>query len=92
MLSSIYKSAKRPDTYLYVPYQADLADLPETLMAMWGEPELVMHLDLDKKHKLALADINEVKSKLNEEGYYLQMPPSEEDLSRLIQSANKSKS
>ncbi len=83
-MCSIYKSPKKIDTYLYVPFQQDLSDLPETLMAMWGEPELVMHLDLSKKDKLALVQIDDVKQKLEEEGYYLQMPPTDEDLARLI--------
>ncbi len=83
-MCSVYKSSKRADTYLFVPFNTNLDELPETLMAMWGEPELVMHLDLAKKDKLALADINEVKAKLDEEGYYLQMPPSEDDLARLM--------
>ncbi|NVJ68209.1 MAG: YcgL domain-containing protein [Gammaproteobacteria bacterium] len=84
MMCSIYKSSKRADTYLYVPFEQDLKELPETLMAMWGEPELVMHLDLAKKDKLALVDIEDVKRKLAEEGYYLQMPPTDEDLARLM--------
>ncbi len=84
MLCSIYKSPKRADTYLYVPFEQDLSELPETLMAMWGQPELVMHLDLTKKDKLALANIDEVKQKLDETGYYLQMPPTEEDLAQIM--------
>lgn len=83
-MCSIYKSAKRPDTYLYIPFKSDFSELPETLTLMWGEPELVMHLDLEKKAKLALANIEEVKSKLSEDGYYLQMPPTEDDLARLM--------
>ena len=84
MMCSIYKSAKKPDTYLYIPYDSKFEDLPEGLTQVWGTPELVMHLDLDKRQSLALADINEVKSKLKEEGYFLQMPPSEEEIARLI--------
>lgn len=85
MMCSIFKSQKRLDTYLYIPFQTEFNKLPETLVAMWGEPELVMHLDLSKKQQLALADISEVKLKLESDGYYLQMPPSEDDLARLIQ-------
>lgn len=83
-MCSIYKSDRKPDTYLYLPYQSSFDDLPDGLTQMWGEPQLVMHLDLDKKQQLALVDIAEVKSKLNEEGYFLQMPPSQEQLAQLI--------
>lgn len=84
MMCSIYKSAKKPDTYLYVPYDSKFEDLPEGLIQVWGTPELVMHLDLNERESLALCDIEEVKSKVKEEGYFLQMPPTEEDIARLI--------
>lgn len=84
MMCSIYKSAKKPDTYLYIPYDSKFEDLPEGLIQVWGKPELVMHLDLEKRQTLALCDISEVKAKLEEEGYFLQMPPSEEEIAQLI--------
>lgn len=85
MMCSVYKSAKKPDTYLYVPYDSDFDELPEGLTSVWGEPELVMHLDLAKRDKLALIDINELKKKLEEESYYLQMPPTQEELVQLVE-------
>ncbi len=84
MMCSIYKSAKKPDTYLYIPYDSKFEDLPEGLIQVWGTPELVMHLDLAKRETLALCDIQEVTQKLEEEGYFLQMPPSEEEIAQLI--------
>lgn len=84
MMCSIYKSAKKPDTYLYVPYETDFDDLPEGLVKVWGDPELVMHLDLEQRDKLALVDIKELKSQLDEEGYFLQMPPTQEELALLV--------
>lgn len=85
MMCSIYKSAKKPDTYLYVPYETDFDDLPEGLVKVWGDPELVMHLDLEQRDKLALVDIKELKSQLDEEGYFLQMPPTQEELALLVE-------
>ena len=87
-MCSVYKSAKKPDTYLYLPYENDFNELPEGLTSVWGEPELVMHIDLSKRDKLALVDINELKMKLEEEGYYLQMPPSQDELARLIEQSS----
>lgn len=89
MMCSVYKSAKKPDTYLYVPYESDFNDLPEGLTSVWGEPELVMHIDLDKRDKLALVDITELREKLAEDGYYLQMPPTQEELAGLIEGNSK---
>ena len=84
MMCTIYKSKKKPDTYLYVPFGHSFEELPETLVTLWGEPELVMHIDLNQREKLALVDILEVKSKLEAEGYYLQMPPTQEELAAII--------
>ena len=67
----------------------DFGELPEGLTSVWGEPELVMHIDLDKRDKLALIDINELKIKLEEDGYYLQMPPTQEELAGLVESNSK---
>lgn len=89
MMCSVYKSAKKPDTYLYVPYDSDFDDLPEGLTRVWGEPELVMHIDLGQRDKLALVDITELKEKLTEDGYYLQMPPTQEELAGLIEGNSK---
>ncbi|GAA4353540.1 YcgL domain-containing protein [Kangiella taiwanensis] len=89
MMCSVYKSAKKPDTYLYVPYDSDFDDLPEGLTSVWGEPELVMHIDLGQRDKLALVDITELKEKLTEDGYYLQMPPTQEELAGLIEGNSK---
>lgn len=85
MMCSVYKSAKKPDTYLYVPYDSEFEELPEGLTSVWGEPELVMHIDLSKRDKLALVDIKELKARLDEDGYYLQMPPTQEELASLIE-------
>lgn len=84
MMCSIYKSAKKPDTYLYIPYDTEFEDLPEGLTQLWGTPELVMHLDLNKRSSLALCSIEEVKARIDEEGYFLQMPPTEEEIAQLI--------
>lgn len=85
MMCTVYKSAKKPDTYLYVPYECDFEELPEGLTTVWGEPELVMHIDLEKRQTLALVDISELKTKLTQDGYYLQMPPTQEELAKMIE-------
>lgn len=89
MMCSVYKSAKKPNTYLYIPYGNEFEELPEGLRTVWGEPELVMHIDLDKRDKLALIDIKELKAQLEEEGYFLQMPPTQEELASLIEANSK---
>ncbi|AWH87451.1 YcgL domain-containing protein [Limnobaculum parvum] len=80
MLCAIYRSNKRDQTYLYIEQQDDFSKIPEALMNSFGKPVFVMVLDLDKRHKLATADIERVKHNLAEQGFYLQVPPPVESL------------
>lgn len=80
MLCVIYKSPKKAQTYLFIKQRDKFDDVPEALMAMFGTPTLVTIINLDNKDKLALADINKVRENLNNQGFYLQLPPPQEDL------------
>lgn len=71
----IYKSGKKDEMYLYLAREDDFEMVPESLMAGFGQPSLVMQLDLHKERKLARADTLRVMQQLEEEGYFLQMPP-----------------
>ena len=80
MLCAIYKSAKKDQTYLFVKTRDDFSSVPEALMQTFGTPTLVTLTNLATKTKLAFADLAKVKTNLNEQGYYLQLPPPKEDL------------
>jgi uncharacterized protein YcgL (UPF0745 family) len=80
MLCVIYKSAKKAQTYLFVKTRDDFSLVPEALMTMFGTPTLVTLTNLATKKKLAFADLEKVKINLNEQGFYLQLPPPQEDL------------
>jgi len=80
MLCAIYKSAKKEQTYLFVKTRDDFSSVPEALMLTFGTPMLVTLINLATKEKLAFADLAKVKTHLNEQGYYLQLPPPKEDL------------
>ncbi|WP_455366709.1 YcgL domain-containing protein [Kaarinaea lacus] len=75
MICSVYKSLKKLDTYLYVEPGHDFKRVPQGLLDMLGKLEFVMEVDLEKRDKLAQADLQQVKAALNEQGYYLQLPP-----------------
>ena len=72
---TIYKSLKKDGLYLYLRDKEMLAQLPEPLLKSIGNTELVMELELTPQRTLARADVNEVIRSLNENGFYLQMPP-----------------
>ncbi|MCL1143068.1 YcgL domain-containing protein [Shewanella gaetbuli] len=80
MICAVYKSSRKADTYLFVKKRDVFDDVPEPLMAMFGAPKLVMLVPLSKRDSLAMADIEKVKQQLDEKGYYLQLPPPEENL------------
>ncbi|HHH39870.1 MAG TPA: YcgL domain-containing protein [Sedimenticola sp.] len=71
----IYKSPKKDEMYLYLAREGDFDCVPELLLRRFGEPSLVMELELHEERRLARAEVTEVMRRLREEGYYLQMPP-----------------
>lgn len=78
----IYRSEKKAETYLYLPVGVSFDDLPEDLLQAFGEPALVMKLDIESNSKLAQADPGQVLTALENQGYFLQLPPKQsiEDL------------
>jgi hypothetical protein len=79
-LVEIFKGTRKAESYLYVDKAQGLADVPEVLLAQFGEPRSVMTLMLDPQRKLARANAAEVLAKIEEQGYYLQMPPTQAEL------------
>lgn len=71
----IYKGSRKPESFLYIERPDDFTRVPEALLRMFGELELLMELDLASRTRLANADLEEVKRLLVEQGFYLQMPP-----------------
>jgi len=80
MYCAIYRSTKRDQTYLYVEKKDDFSRVPEELMQGFGKPQFSMVINLGQREKLATADIEKVKQSLEEQGYYLQVPPPVESL------------
>lgn len=80
MLCAIYKSPRKRDTYLYLNKRDAFDVIPKALSEMFGQPQFVMMLQLTEAKKLANADTSKVLTALAEQGFYLQLPPPEEDL------------
>jgi len=80
MLCAIYRSTKKPQTYLFIKQRDNFSDVPEALMSLFGTPTLVTMINLANKEKLALADLDTVKENLENPGYYLQLPPPQDNL------------
>lgn len=80
MLTVIYKSPRKDQTYLYLLKRDDFSSVPKPLLETFGKPQLVTVLDLARRTHLAGAELEKVKTMLKEQGYYLQLPPPPEDL------------
>ena len=80
MLCAVYKSPRKEGTYLYVERRDDFSAVPEALLKTFGTPTLVTLINLAKREQLAHADIAKVTLALQQQGFYLQLPPPPEDL------------
>ena len=75
MQCAVYKGTKKIDHYLYVEGEDNFSRLPQALLDLLGQLQLVITLELSPERQLAQADVNEVMHQIIEQGYYLQMPP-----------------
>ena len=87
-LCDIYRSPREPEMYLYVSKQQGMEAVPEKLQELFGKPVHVTTLLLTPERKLARADVEKVLNALEEQGYYLQMPPVVDDEMRAIAAQN----
>lgn len=71
----IYRSRKKVGSYLYLPTKNDFSALPKALMRLFGQPEFAFEFNLSTRKKLAEVDSHTVIKNLQEEGFYLQIPP-----------------
>lgn len=76
---SVYGSSRREGMYVFMPRGDDPGELPEPLRASFGTPRHVMDLVLRPDTRLARADTGQVMEALQEQGFYLQMPPRADD-------------
>lgn len=70
----VYRSPRKQDTYLFLAEEDGFDRVPDKLLEQFGEPVLVIELELCSRRKLACADVKKVLKHLNEHGYYLQLP------------------
>ena len=73
MLVRVLAGQRKADTYLFVPADQDVAELPEALLSLLGELRDVVELD----RQLVRCSGSEVLAAIAEVGYYLQLPPAE---------------
>lgn len=72
----VHKSLRKSDTYVYLRDAGGVAALPDALRESLGPLQQVLELDLTPTRRLAQADTARVLEALEQQGYYLQFPPS----------------
>ena len=78
MNCTVYKCARKADTYLFVASGTDKSTLPAALLATLGVLDEVLEFDLHPGRTLARAAAPNVITGIESRGYYLQLPPATE--------------
>ncbi len=71
----VYRSPRHQEMYLYLDSEQGFERLPAGLREHFGEPVLVIELELSPTRNLAREDVTMVMSNLRTQGYHLQLPP-----------------
>ncbi len=71
----VYRSRRKDNTYLYLSSRDGFEPVPEALLRMFGAADFSLEFELTPERKLVIADAVEVIRQLDEQGYYLQLPP-----------------
>ncbi len=75
MHAHVYKSLRKPDTYVYLRTRDEFALVPDAVRAPLGELVFVLSVELTPGRRLARADADVVRRNLAERGFHLQLPP-----------------
>ena len=70
----VYRSPRVQEMYLYLAEEDVFDPVPPALLARFGEPILVIELELSSERELAREDVNEVMANLRGRGFHLQIP------------------
>ena len=79
MQAFVYKSLRKPDTYVYLRERDAFALMPEAVLAPLGQLAFVMEVALTPERKLARADADQVRHNLASRGFHLQFPDTQLD-------------
>lgn len=74
MHAYVYKSLRKPDTYLYLRDKDEFELVPDGVRLPLGVLEFVLEVSLTPERKLAREDVAVVMSNLANNGFHLQRP------------------
>ena len=70
----IYRSSRKPDTYIYLSDKNDFSKLPKDIVGSLGIIEFAMELDLSTDKKLAKENPAAIIANLKTNGFHIQLP------------------
>ena len=71
----VYKTARRPQTFLYVPRDLQPDQWPSDLAELFAAPQKVLSLTLTAEQPLAAQSATVVIEAIRARGYFMQLPP-----------------
>lgn len=77
----IYRCKHKKETFLYLPEKDNFEEVPDSLLEMLGEILFSFDFDLDDSKKLIRAAAPEVIRNIQQNGYFLQLPPVKDEKS-----------
>jgi uncharacterized protein len=89
IICQVYRSPKEEGMYLYVKKEDGLKKVPEELLTLFGAPQPAMVILLTPERKLARVSVEKVAESLNAQGFYLQMPPRNEQDPEMLEMRSK---
>lgn len=75
MIVDIYRCSKKEGLYLFVARGLSTSELPEELLKQLGKLHLCMFVNLAQRTELACVSSDVVEENINNNGFYLQVPP-----------------
>ncbi len=73
----VYKSRRKPGTYVYLRARDESGALPGAIRESLGPLVFVMELALTAGRRLATEDVARVRENLSRSGFHIQFPPTE---------------
>ena len=71
----VFKTARRPDTFLFLPEGLSPNEWPDGLQVVFVPAEKVLSLTLTAEQPLAAQSATRVMEEIATKGYFLQLPP-----------------
>lgn len=88
LITEIFRSRRKEGAYVYMKKGTPIDSLPSALREQLGGLESAMVLVITEDKKLARAEAKSVMQAIADQGFYLQMPPVDDELDYKIQIPN----